>query len=486
MGNRGAIVVGVILVAGLIGGVLWWRSGETARTIAAPELANMDPQVAKLIEVHLTAARAAPDDTQRRWRLGLACEANGLHAHALRCYEQVVQQRPEDRDAWYRLARSATEVGDLAAGIEAMERATELDPRFAEGFALRGLWLVEAGRLDKAAQAFTAAVALEPTSEMAWLGQAQLQLQRGRADDAISIIRTRGLLERPNRQYAWRLLARALRQRGETNEAADALTRAGETQPRWPDLHAAELDALRTGLTHRKAEARRLREEGDLEGALRLLQALERDYPGEPEVLETLATCYLEMGRAQEAVEKIERVLAFQPGAYAANLVAANAWLALAPAQPEGLSRALAHAETAVRVRPSVADPHLLRARVLTALDRRDAAIDALLRAADLDGRDAAALNQAGLLSWEVGRHTEAFEAFRRARERDPSSATPLAGQALALTALGRAAEAEALLDAAAQRRQDHPELIALAHKQLRALGDAKPAPAGPPNGDGG
>ena len=112
-------------IACIIGAVVWWLIISIGPKPPAPEdLDRLDPLVRDVVTEALAYANRAPG-SQRMWmQLGMVYEANGMTDLARQCYRHVVDERPTDARAWYRLGLVRETLGDSGGAAEAMGRVS--------------------------------------------------------------------------------------------------------------------------------------------------------------------------------------------------------------------------------------------------------------------------------------------------------------------------------------------------------------------------
>lgn len=113
------------------------------------------------------------------------------YADADRWFSQVVQDTPNDADAWYLLGRTKYNENEFAAAIADFERALVLHPRYVEAENNRGLAWKELNDRDKAQSAFQAAIDWQgstPLDEQPFLNQGTLLADESKFDQAITLL----------------------------------------------------------------------------------------------------------------------------------------------------------------------------------------------------------------------------------------------------------------------------------------------------------
>ncbi|MER3414607.1 MAG: hypothetical protein C4297_00115 [Gemmataceae bacterium] len=141
--------------------------------------------------------------------------------------------------------------------------------------------------------------------------------------------------------------------------------------PPWPDPYIAEAELLQRGLQARLRRAERYLEQDRLQDALWLLTELQQDYPDCVDVLLPLAKALFLAGRAAQAADTAQKIVASAPDHAEAHFVLGNAYYALG-------RHALAadHYRRTLTVRPDHAVAHFNLARVLLDLGDSDRAAE--------------------------------------------------------------------------------------------------------------
>ena len=432
-------------------------------------LDRMDPIVAEAVREALASARRQRGDESRRMTLGMVYEANGMLGLAMACYGEVAEARPHDARVRYRIAHVEERSGDLGAAIESARRAVELDPSYPPARAQLGLWLLDDGRMEEAADHFREVVEGDPGNEAALFGLVLHAMRAREPERASRLLVEHDLLNGSNPGYAKHLDLSIRRQRGEEVSVLEAGP-GGEVRPQWRDPWSDAVTAHQTGVRLLRRAARRHMSRGEYAQAANLLERVRAAEPGNTRILISLATCYRNQGRARESAAALDEAYRLAPDDYWTNLNRADMLLAGGPADAEALRSAYGHARAATRARPESGDAWALVGRASQAMRRFDEAIDAFLHAYEVDSRDSSVLTQAGLLLYRQGRRDEAEQLFRRVCELDRQAGSPRIGLAMIAMDRKRVREAGALLEEARHLRQDHGRLWQHAAARLRGL----------------
>jgi tetratricopeptide (TPR) repeat protein len=285
-----------------------------------------------------------------------------------------------------------------------------------------GIGLLQQGRLTEAGEAFSAAVASEPTSALAHHLLGIVQMQTGATELGLASLR-RSIALDPTDATVHGNLANALRDTGHADEALDSYGRALALNPGF--VEALGNRAMLLGQLGRLEEAL-----ADCEGAVRLA-------PGHPMAHMGRGNILLAMGRPLDAAASLEAALRLAPGVpelwrlhgealagarkpkdaldslqRAVSLGAEGARLRVQlGAALWNLGRAeeaLLHYDRAIALEPALADAWAGRGATLRLLDRHAEALEALTHAMALGPAEAAHVFNRGVVLTDLGRHEEA------------------------------------------------------------------------------
>ncbi|MDP6538577.1 MAG: tetratricopeptide repeat protein [Planctomycetota bacterium] len=393
--------------------------------------------VREAVEARLAGVREAPEDVEGWLELAMTYEANGLAADAVTAYERAVKLDGSSPRAWHHLARARARRGDPWGAISAAERACALAPDYAPAFWRHGGWLLESGRLEEAAAAFTRAREIDPSDPAGAWGLARIALQRGRAEEALSLL----ALDAPRPPYTHHLLAAAHRMAGDEQAAAAEGALSGP--PTWRDPWAAEVAGRRAGIHRRLAAASTAAAAGEYARSAKVLEQLRAEDPRDVNVAGMLADVYLALERPAAAVALLlstrDRVGRHYRVAY--NLGNAHEFAG-------DDERALAEFEQCLRLHPRFGLAHFRRGRLLARARRDEDALNALAEAERLGqaSADLCGLRATALL--RLGRAAPALALLEQGCRAWPEALPLAVTRTEALIAHGTLAEAEAAVSA--------------------------------------
>ncbi len=321
---------------------------------------------------------------------------------------------------------------------EALGKARAMAPEEPRWSYLDGVALQELRRMDEAAAALEAALAVRPGDAMAQLRLGQIELERGRAG------RARQLFERALAEESLRAAARF------------GLGRLAAAERRWSDAvrhFEAALAAQPQATTIRHPLALAYRELGQLDRARELLLHAAGDVPVTfadpwldeakraatgPGIHALRALGAKRRGDGKRAVEELRRAVALDPGNDQLRQR-----LAVELEEQGEVAAALAEYREAVRLAADSPLAHLNLGAALARQREDGPALEHLRRAVALAPDFQTAQRYLGTLLLQTGRTDEALTHFTRARDLDPTDRGARLGRAAALRRLARYAEAE-------------------------------------------
>jgi tetratricopeptide (TPR) repeat protein len=360
---------------------------------------------------HLERARACdPGDPAVSFGIGFCLERLGRMAEARAAYAQAIEQCPQLRNAYERLAAIAIRDGDWAGAIAQYERLADMEPDDLDVLLTLGNLYLQAERPEEAIEQYQQALFVEPETEAPPFESEEL-VDEGRLRDAITA------LEKLIRKYPGvapfhvqlgDLYVRA----GQDLKAIEQYRLALEAQPSFLEA------TVKLGTQH-------MRQGRLVDAAITFNRAVELN--------DRLITAFVGLGVAQHACGRHRESLAtfdlaasLEPSTTLLFSESARLQLQLEQRQRVG-GRADASAED------DSAPPH--DRLIEEALRRHEQALAQTPGHADLHYRY-------GLLLRQVGRLSEAIEAFRRAVAINPHYSKALVKLAICLKEAGQIDEA--------------------------------------------
>ena len=106
--------------------------------------------------------RITPDDHEAHAGLGFAHQALGVHVDAVASFREAIRRQSQDPLYFVGLGTSCHAVGSMQESVEALERATQLDPDCAPAHNTLCVDYKDLGRLKEASGSIRQAIRLKP------------------------------------------------------------------------------------------------------------------------------------------------------------------------------------------------------------------------------------------------------------------------------------------------------------------------------------
>lgn len=174
---------------------------------------------------------------QRLWgRLALAL---GAHARARRCFEQLLQRKPDDTHALATLAFLAGASGEHHVAVRYQQRVVLIEPSSAAWYNL-GFLLERCGEVVGAEEAFRKALELNERFDLAWYGLGLALASQHRTEEAMKAFRE-NTARQPFSPHGWEQLARLHAAQGESEQALQIVAHLHTFEPKVARHLRAEL-----------------------------------------------------------------------------------------------------------------------------------------------------------------------------------------------------------------------------------------------------
>jgi tetratricopeptide (TPR) repeat protein len=253
--------------------------------------------------------------------------------------EKALTEVPDDWALHERLALLKQQTGDLSGAVLEAEKAADLMPSYAEGWARLGDLLAQEQDATNAVVAFHKALDLDPLNVWILRSLGLSEIMLGRPDEAIHDFKQAIALS-PHYGPAWMGLGTVYEQMGHTTEAEDCYQKALANRiPRAPEL----MILARFCKSHSWFEAAAT----NYEDAIRL-------NPGNPKLRIEAGQNYAAWGRHEEAAQQFEAAVKMEPGSAQARLL-----LGLELANAGRMDEAVNELRAAVQIKPDLAQARL-------------------------------------------------------------------------------------------------------------------------------
>jgi tetratricopeptide (TPR) repeat protein/serine/threonine protein kinase len=380
----------------------------------------------KLVEAeaeHRWALKLAPNDGPARNNLGIVLQAQGRLDEAIQEYGAVLDLYG-DAVAHNNFGAALVAKGQLDEAISHLEKAVDLDPKYAQAYSNLGGALVSKHRPDEAITHLKEAIRLDPKLAAAHSNFGSALEDKHLLDDAIAEHRIAVALA-PKDAKAHANLGSALADKRLWDEAITELNKAIDIDPKLPRIHYVLADAL-------------LRK-GQLDEAIReYRKAIDQD-PRDPKPHSYLGVALKAKGQLDKAIEECQKAVDLDP-----NLAMARYNLGVVLYTKGRLDDAIAEYRKAVALNPKHAKAHCNLGGALLEKGQLDEAISESREAVKLDPKDALAHGNLGFAMKAKGQLDEATRELKQAIEIDQGMALAHGVLGEALLQQGRFVEARA------------------------------------------
>jgi tetratricopeptide (TPR) repeat protein len=282
------------------------KSVAIERMLARAYQSNGEPALAE--QTLKGAMDGAPDDLSLRVDLAELYSQTERLAPAIAFLEATVRKYPSEVEPREALVRMELANHDYRAARTAAEDIKVLKPGYAQGPFLAGMAAQGENKLEEAQAELEHARALRPQSMDFLTALAHIELARGNAPQALSLVQGECERETTNAGCA-NLLGELYTATKDMPRAQEAFTRAGTLAPNWW-LPYRNLGVTKVAMN-------------DKGGALTAFQAAVRIAPTEPQPVTELARLYENLGRQDDAIALYEGLLQRSPHSqFAANNLA--------------------------------------------------------------------------------------------------------------------------------------------------------------------
>lgn len=433
----------VLLAAALLSGAsvtYAFRNQLRYGRVAPPALEDsaLEPPLARLLRERTQAVVANPYSAEAWGMLAVAYDVHDMFAEAIACYERATTLDPNEFRWVYFLALS-TRLGDREAALAHLQRAAELDPKYAPLQYFVGDAFLAEPDLERAQTSFENALRLDPKLVAAELGLAKIALARSDAKTAIAHL-DKALALRPQTSEVHALFVEAYRMTGDEAMRLEHEKHQSDhlgLEPAADPIRTALLWRERVTLKWRRARSDRYLQEGRGEMALTEMQQAVSDAPESSDAQMGLGDVLARLGRPDEALAACERAVQLAPndGNAQNNLGAAYARAGRYDDARKTLERAL-------EIDPSLAQARNNLGKLLVGAGETDKGLEMLAESCKSMPNDVGAhVNWASALK-DANRLEESVSAFREVLRIDPTLVRAHFELGLALAQLGRPADA--------------------------------------------
>ena len=428
-----------------------------------------DAQLVELIDELRRAAQSLPESAEMRGRLAMAFEVNDFDAAAIATYGQAAALGPDDFRWPYFEAVLTAEEGDTERALEVMDGALAIDGDYVPVWLYRGVWLVGLGRHAEARESFERARDLGARAN-GEVGIAQTLFGEGDAAGAVAILEP--LSEELKHPHVYRLLGRAYRALGRSDEARIALARGRKGTPlQWRDPLQEQKWGYLASYGGRLVHAESLLRTERFAEAVEVLEPMRGGGVDDEAVLAHLSLAYGRSGQLERAFETLREGFAGATDHFRYHNVIASLHY-----EQGDLERAIDHLRRSVELVPKQTWPYERLGAFLMRREQYDEALAAFDKALEYGIEEPEKLlYTTGLLEGMAERWDGAVERLQRAVDLHAAFTKAYVALGRSLAEAGAFEEARDALEWA-ELLGTHPDEVASAYRRLDALREARDA----------
>ncbi len=435
------VLVGLALIGALASGI----AAEEPASILRPSLDGFEPAVADLLRSRmerlesLAASGPSTDELARELgELGRLFLVYNLPESAESCLARAEQLQPDEFSWRYLRGSILQQRGDLEQARAVLTGALGLEPTDPTVQLRLAQIEFELGDEERAGELYRPLAERPGFGAAAHYGLGRIAAARGDLSGAVEHFET-ALSEQPQASQVRYQLGLAHRGLGDLERARELLAARGAGQLKFPDPEMETLGAGAVGVEVYLADGRRLRNRGDLPGAVAAFQRAIAAEPDEPEHWAILGATLLQMGRVEDSVRAYREVERLDPTSPSMLYNLAIGLIRLGQ-----IGEAVARLEALVAQAPDHVDG---RVNLATLYDRGGRPGDAerlLTEAIELDPYDSELQAQRASVLISLGRAPEARREMVALLRAEPDNAEALLVLGMANEALGSPGDAVA------------------------------------------
>jgi tetratricopeptide (TPR) repeat protein len=305
------------IAAVILGTLLELSCAKSIPPVPVISVDGLDADVQSAILKARDDAVAQPKSAQASGHLGMVLQANDFDQPAVPAYRRAVRLDPKDFGWQYYLALCLEKTGALDQALASVSEALRIRPDYAPAILKRAELLLKLGRLPESAAALEPFLAKNPDSPLAlyFLGRVKFaQRDFAAADD----LYRRAAQAYPAFGSAWFGLAETSKRLGrsaETEKDYQLAETSKDHSPPAADEYYAQMMKFSTGILNRLMEAKKLLNKLEIDRAAQIYKEVLKQHPDNPDSLVNLLDIarFPHQATPEEAEDLYQRARAASP-----------------------------------------------------------------------------------------------------------------------------------------------------------------------------
>jgi tetratricopeptide (TPR) repeat protein len=305
------------IAAVILGTLLELSCAKSIPPVPVVSVDGLDEDVKSAILKARDEAVAQPKSAQASGHLGMVLQAHDLNQPAVPAYRRAVRLDPKDFGWRYYLALCLEKTGSLDQALASVSEGLRIRPDYAPAILKRAELLLELGRLPESAAVLEPFLEKNPDSPLAlyFLGRVKFAQQNFAAADDLY---RRAVQAYPAFGSAWFGLAETSKRLGHSAETEKDYQLAETWKDRSPpaaDEYYAQMMTLATGILNRLMEAKKLLAKLEVERAAQIYKEVLKRHPDNLDSLVNLLDIarFPHQATPEEAEDLYQRARAANP-----------------------------------------------------------------------------------------------------------------------------------------------------------------------------
>ncbi len=355
----------------------WIWSSNTRHVPELVETSGIDAEIVETVASLVRSCRQSKRNDEDFLRLGMTYHANGLVDLAIQTYTEYLKGKPKSIKPRYLRALCYLKQGEIEQASEDLSECRRLESTFAPIYWRSALLQLDEGKYEEAIELLRTSEMHAPRDLTVPLVRAKALMLKGALEPALAQLEKHDFEQHPNEAYARFLRGSILRQLGREDEARLYLDEHA-SRPEWTDSWQAELQQYEVGITAERIKASALFRRNMFDACIPMFEKIVEAGRADHRDFGMLASSYLRKGDLSTALRNASQAVEVSPRDF-------NSWMNLGNMQllastrfgPEYLGQALNSVTRASELRPERWEPHDARGQIRQIQARRIEALEA-------------------------------------------------------------------------------------------------------------
>jgi protein O-GlcNAc transferase len=254
------------------------------------------------LEQQLNGAKKAlsikPNNADAFHRMAIALQKQGKMDEAIEAYNKALSIKPDYAEVYNNMGIALQKQGKQEETIEAYNKALSIKPDYADAYYNMGIALQKQGKIEEAIEAYNKALSIKPDYAEAYDNMGIGLQKQGKIEEAIEAY-NKALSIKPDYAEAYYNMGVALQEQGKMDEAIEAYNKALYIKPDYAEAYT------NMGIA--------LQEKGKIEEAIEAYNKALSIKPDYADAYYNMGIALQEKGKIEEAIEAYNKALSIKP-----------------------------------------------------------------------------------------------------------------------------------------------------------------------------